>query len=224
MTERDSEIVREAAGPNSNATIYRRWLLVLGIASFGGFLLFGYITLNGWNIDRDRADKEDVRADKATATALTLAQQLEIACGLPKKKIIALGLERPCENAQKIVDGKPIPGPPGSPGSTGSTGAQGPQGARGQRGLQGIPGVQGVRGEKGDTGLIGSLGPEGPEGPQGPKGEPGEKGDTGAAGPPGEPGASGPPGGDCPAGYTRQEVLWVLPAVTTLECVKDAQP
>jgi len=66
----------------------------------------------------------------------------------------------------------------------------------------------------------------------GPEGEPGPVGATGPAGPSGPPGATGPAGppgpaggvGDCPAGFSFGEIVFVQQGVgptTVLGCVKD---
>lgn len=66
----------------------------------------------------------------------------------------------------------------------------------------------------------------------GPAGEPGPVGATGPAGPSGPPGATGPAGppgpaggvGDCPAGFTFGEVVFIVQGegpTTILGCVKD---
>lgn len=113
-------------------------------------------------------------------------------------------------------------GPRGFTGATGATGPEGPRGVKGPKGDTGTTGATGPGGSNGTNGADGNTGPTGDPGPAGPKGEQGPQGEVGPQGPEGPAGPAGPPGPTCPAGYTVQEVTWIVPAVTTLECVKDA--
>lgn len=179
-------------------------------------LLLGYVV---WvEIDeREKADKLSLQQRTALANRL---DEIEAARAKDAAKLRQLGeTPTPVTDEPEIVEGIPgSQGPPGPPGVDGAPGAQGIQGVAGQDGQDGATGATGAQGP---TGPAGPAGPEGPRGEKGEKGEPGEQGPAGPEGPAGPAGPEGPPGQACPAGYSVQEVEWVVPKITTLECVKD---
>lgn len=185
-----------------------RFLLVLVLLVGLSYLLFDEIN------QRQAADTSSVAERTALATRLA---QVEAARANDAKKLERLGgtptkVGEPPKIIEGITGATGATGPQGVPGVDGATGATGPAGQDGSDGAAGAPGAQGPQGPAGETGAVGPQGPQGPEGPVGPQGE------QGPAGPPGEP---GPAGQTCKPGYTLQDVDWVVPKITTSECVKD---
>lgn len=172
-----------------------RFVLTLIILCVLFWFIWGRV-LDLQSADQDFVDSRDELIERLS--------EVEAARAADAERLVELGQKpTPVEQPSAVIKG--IVGPMGPAGPLGPMGPSGPQGVSGQDGRDGADGAQG------EQGVPGPAGPEGPPGPAGEQGPPG---------PQGEPGPAGPQGTSCPDGYHPQEVEWVVPQVTTYECVK----